>query len=162
MVRTMPFMGPEYVRRVIDDELDHLLADLPAVLLDGPKGVGKTATARRRCATERALDDPVQHDLLAADPMLIREDAKPVLVDEWQRLPAVWDAVRRLVDDDGSGGQFLLTGSAPLRGTHSGAGRIVSLRMRPLCFGERQIVDPTVSFADLSRGAATTVRGSRP
>ena len=70
--------------------------------------------------------------MVAADPLIITSDERPVLLDEWQRLPNVWDVVRRSVDADASGGQYLLTGSAPTQGTHSGAGRIVSVRMRPL------------------------------
>jgi predicted AAA+ superfamily ATPase len=149
-----------YVRRVIDDELDDLMPELPAILLDGPKGVGKTATASQRAATVRRMDVVGQGELLSAGPGVIATDPKPVLLDEWQRLPALWDAVRRLVDDDGSGGQYLLTGSAPITGTHSGAGRIVSLRMRPLCFEERRIATPTVSFAEVATGTAHQVRGS--
>lgn len=154
--------GGAYQRRIIDDELDVLFADLPAILLDGPKGVGKTETAMQRCRTVRALDDAAQHALLGADPSLVGTDSRPVLIDEWQRLPPIWDAIRRLVDRDNSGGQYLLTGSAPQTGTHSGAGRIVTLRMRPLCFEERGIATPTVSFTTLVNGTAGQLRGDSP
>jgi predicted AAA+ superfamily ATPase len=110
----------------------------------------------------RRLDDPAQQQLLRADPTLVAEDPKPVLLDEWPRLPEVWDAVRRLVDEDGTGGQFLLTGSMPGRGTHSGAGRIESLRMRPLCLSERLGSPTTVSFAALLDGTAERARGRSP
>lgn len=154
--------GAEYQRRVIDAELDVLFADLPAILLDGPKGVGKTETATQRCRTFRALDDATQHALLGADPSLVGTDARPVLIDEWQRLPQIWDTIRRLVDRDNRGGQYLLTGSAPQSGTHSGAGRIVTLRMRPLCFEERGLAAPTVSFTALIKGTAGRVTGASP
>jgi hypothetical protein len=81
------------------------------------------------------------HRLAAASP--------PVVIDEWQYHPPVWDVVRRAVDDDPTPGRFLLTGSAspPSRSLHSGAGRIVRLRMRPLSLAERGVVRPTVSLA---------------
>lgn len=143
-----------YQRRVVDQELDELFPQLAAVLLDGPKGVGKTATAQRRCRTERYLDVDAERLVVAAEPSVISGDPRPVLIDEWQRVPGVWDAVRRLVDGDGAGGQFLLTGSAPSTQTHSGAGRITTMRMRPLTLIERGVEVPTVSLAGLLAGTA--------
>ncbi len=141
--------GGGYVRRIVDDELDLLFAQLPAILLDGPKGVGKTATATQRCRTVRRMDAVADRAVVEADPSRIVADPSPVLVDEWQRAPAVWDAIRRFVDDDGSGGRFLLTGSPPAQGTHSGAGRITTVRMRPLCLTERRADETAVSFGGL-------------
>jgi len=92
-----------YVRRVVDDELDELFGQLSAILLDGPKGVGKTATAGQRCRTTRRLDVDADRAVIEADPALVGLGEPPVLIDEWQRVPAVWDAVRRLVDDDPAG-----------------------------------------------------------
>lgn len=143
-----------YRRRIIDGELDALFASLPALLLDGPKGVGKTATAVQRCVTQRRLDRPAEAAVVAADPDVIAADPRPALIDEWQRVPAVFDAVRRLVDADPRGGQFLLTGSAPTLQTHSGAGRITTLRMRPLTLPERGVENPTVSLTELLAGGA--------
>lgn len=151
MIRSVSFMG-EYQRRVIDDELDELIPHLPALLLDGPKGVGKTATATQRCRSARHLDDVAQARIVQADPSIIATDDKPLLIDEWQRVLPVFDAVKRLVDDDPGGGQFLLTGSAPPIQTHSGAGRITTTRMRPLTLVERGVGTPTVSLASLLNG----------
>jgi hypothetical protein len=148
-----------YVPRFVDGELDALFGDLPAILLDGPKAVGKTATAARRCATIRRLDEATVADVVHADPRVIADDRPPVLLDEWQRVPAVWDAVRRLVDEQPTGGRFLLTGSAPNIGTHSGAGRIVTLRMRPLCLAERLATATTVSIAGLLAGDHQQIHG---
>lgn len=153
MNSTLSFMGA-YQRRVIDSELDALFPALPAVLLDGPKGVGKTATASQRCATERRLDQPSEAAVATADPRVIENDPKPLLIDEWQRVPATFDVVRRLVDDNPAGGQFLLTGSAPTAGTHSGAGRITSFRMRPLTLPERGVETPSVAMTDILAGSA--------
>lgn len=151
----------DYLRRTVDTELDELLPGLPAIALEGPKGVGKTVTALRRAATVRRLDNPNERALLAAAPRRIVEGAFPILIDEWQRYPYSWDLVRRAVDDGSSGGRFLLTGSAaPLeQPTHSGAGRIVTLRMRPLSLAERALVSPTVSLAALLRGGRPKIDG---
>jgi uncharacterized protein len=143
-----------YRRRVVDDELDELMG-LPAVAIEGPKGVGKTATATERAATVIELDDPGERELLSADPKRLDRFPGPVLLDEWQRHPEVWDLVRRSVDRQPTGGRFLLTGSATPteRPTHSGAGRIVRLRMRPLSLAERDLPDmPTVSLASMLNG----------
>lgn len=131
----------EYLPRVIDAELDELLAYLPAISVTGPKGVGKTATARRRANTIFELDDAVQRELFSADRAWQSTAPGPVLVDEWQRLPESWDLVRRAVDGGVEVGRFLLTGSATPTSapTHSGAGRIVDLRLRPMTLFERGI-----------------------
>lgn len=152
----------DYVRRVVDDELDLLLGDLPAISLDGAKGVGKTATAVRRVNTVFALDHPATFEVLSAEPDRLTRAAEPILVDEWQRYPPSWDLVRRAVDVAPRPGRFLLTGSTSpdSPGTHSGAGRIASVRMRPLTLAERGIGVPTVSLADLLSGARPAVGGA--
>ena len=146
----------EYARRIVDDELDELLPSLAAISLDGPKGVGKTATGSRRAATVLSLDQRETADRLTADPGLLSRAPAPILLDEWQRLPESWDLVRREVDRDRTGGRFLLAGSAaPVHApTHSGAGRIVSMRMRPLSVAERASDPATVSLASLFDGDA--------
>ena len=151
----------EYVTRVVDGELDELVPGLAAISVDGPKGVGKTATAQRRAATTFALDDPGARELLAADPGRLDRVPPPVLVDEWQRLPAVWDWVRRSVDRDPAPGRFLLTGSATpvVAPTHSGAGRIVRVRMRPMSLFERGLQVPAVRVWELLSGRRVPIEG---
>ena len=151
-----------YVRRVVDDELDELLPALPAIQLDGPKGVGKTATALQRALQVWRLDDAAQRAIVEADPNVVATGQPPVLVDEWQRVPPVWDAVKREVDADPAPGRFLLTGSAASsQRTHSGAGRIVRLRMRPLTLPERGSCAPTASLGGLLVGDGV-VAGESP
>jgi predicted AAA+ superfamily ATPase len=152
----------EYLRRVVDGELDELLPSLPAVALEGAKGVGKTETARRRAATVVELDDPARRAIAEADPAAVLTGEPPVLLDEWQRVPAVWDAVRRAVDRRAAPGRFLLTGSASPDPppTHSGAGRIATVRMRPLSLFERGIETPTVRLSRLLRRDAAKIAGS--
>lgn len=151
-----------YLHRVVDDELDELLEALPAISIEGPKGVGKTETATRRAQTTYELDDPARRAIIEADPAQVSEGKPPVLIDEWQRVPGSWDVVRRAVDRDSGPGQYLLTGSAtPTEPpTHTGAGRIVTVRMRPLSLAERAIDTPTVSLAELLSGELSVIRGS--
>jgi len=150
-----------YERRILDDELDELLEALPAIAVQGAKGVGKTATALQRAASAHQLDDPRESAIAAADLDRLLTEPPPVLIDEWQYVPPVWDKVRRAVDTGAPPGSFLLTGSASPRdsGTHSGGGRIVSLRMRPLSLAERLPGAATVSLAALLTGQRPAVEG---
>lgn len=155
-------VSTRYQQRVLDEELGELLGSLPAVAIVGAKGVGKTATASRRATTVHALDDPGQRSVAVADPLRLLDSAPPILIDEWQYVPACWDLVRRAVDAGADPGQFILTGSASPAGveTHSGAGRIVSVRMRPLALSERGLEQPSVSLHELLEGHRPPVRGS--
>jgi uncharacterized protein len=150
-----------YQRRVLDYELDELVQGLPAVALEGAKAVGKTATASQRARTTHQLDDRDQRAIAEADLDRLLASTPPVLIDEWQYVPATWDRVRRAVDAGAEPGQFLLTGSASPTdtGAHSGAGRIVSLRMRPLSLAERLEEPATVSLAELLAGERPSLAG---
>jgi uncharacterized protein len=154
-------LAPAYRPRVVDDELDELMGALPAIALEGPKGVGKTATGSRRAATVHALDDPAQRSVAVADPARLLESPAPVLIDEWQHVPAVWDLIRRRVDAGVEAGRFLVAGSAAPGNldTHSGAGRIVTVRMRPMALQERRTDVPTVSLRRLLSGDRPDVSG---
>lgn len=144
-----------YRPRVVDSELDLLLGDLSAISLDGPKGVGKTETALQRVTRIFRLDRATDRELLAARPELLGTIPPTLLLDEWQQWPEVWDLVRRAVDEGAPSGSYLLTGSAtPTARIHTGAGRIVPLRMRPMTLVERGLGQPTVSLADLLAGGA--------
>lgn len=144
----------DYRRRVLDDTLDELQPHLRALSIHGPKGVGKTATAMQRAVSVIDLSLPAQREILAADPSILTQLPGPVLVDEWQRLPEVWDQVRRAVDAGSPPGHFIIAGSSAPRGAviHSGAGRLVPMRMRPLSVAERGIESPTVSLGALLAG----------
>lgn len=141
----------QYTPRIIDAELDELLGATPAVALEGPKGVGKTATCERRASTVFRLDEPAQRAIAEADATALVEAPTPILIDEWQHVPPVWDAVRRAVDQNATPNRFLLAGSAaPVHApAHSGAGRILSVRMRPLSLAERGLEKTTVSLRRL-------------
>jgi uncharacterized protein len=153
--------GPNYRRRVVDGELDELLDGLPAVAIEGPKAVGKTVSAMQRAATVYRLDDEGELSIVQADPSRLLLGEKPILIDEWQRFPESFDRVRRAVDDGASAGSFILTGSASPSNppVHSGAGRIVRLRLRPMTLAERGVDPPTVSLARLLEGGRPPVGG---
>ncbi|MDO8210381.1 ATP-binding protein [Conexibacter sp. CPCC 206217] len=153
-----------YAARVVDAELDELMPEIAALAIEGAKGVGKTATAAQRARTLRELDDPAQRNLALADPARLLEGPTPILIDEWQYVPETWDLVRRAVDRGAVPGSFLLTGSSQPdeRGLHSGAARIVSVRMRPLALAERGLTPSSVSCAALLSGDRPAIDGSSP
>ena len=129
-----------YLLRIVDAELTELLSATGAVLVEGPKASGKTATARQAARSEVLLDvDDNARRTIGVDPAAVLDGDTPRLIDEWQLEPAVWNHVRRAVDRRAVPGQFILTGSAvPAADVtrHTGAGRFARLRMRPLSLYE--------------------------
>lgn len=150
-----------YRERVVDAVLDAYLQGLSAVAIEGPKAVGKTATASRKAATVFELDRPHVRELAEADFGQLLRSPTPILFDEWQRYPPSQDLIRRAVDADTSPGQFILTGSASPSSppTHTGAMRIVRLRMRPMTLFERGVGAATVSLTEMVAGSRPEVRG---
>jgi len=151
-----------YTPRVVDRELEERLASAGAVVIEGPKACGKTMTARQFAASEVLLDlDDAARGALAVDPSLVLEGPTPRLLDEWQvEADTVWNNVRRAVDDRGTPGQFILTGSAvPVDDArrHTGAGRFSKLRMRPMSLFESGSSTGQISLAALLDGDATSV-----
>ena len=153
-----------YLPRLADTKLRDTLDALGAVLIEGVKGCGKTATARRVAASEVLLDEDAEvRRKVDLDPRLLLDGDTPRLLDEWQLAPRLWNAVRRAVDDRQVPGQFILTGSAtPDRDTqrHSGAGRFGTVRMRTMTLTEKQATNPTTSVASLLDGTAPTPANS--
>lgn len=136
----------EYRKRIVDAELKRKLAGKGAVLVEGPKWCGKTTTAEQVSASVLRIDDPARSrqyvSMSEIDPARLLEGASPRLLDEWQRAPRLWDAVRSEVDRRGEVGQFILTGSAvppddaSMDEQHTGTGRVSWLRMRPMSLWE--------------------------
>lgn len=147
-----------YLPRIADGELAKRLSYAGAVVVEGPRGCGKTSTARRVAGSEALLDtDENARRLVDADPEAALAGAVPRLFDEWQLAPAVWNQVRRAVDDRRERGQFILTGSAVPADDitrHTGAGRFSRLRMRPLSLFEAGLSSGEVSLAGLLSGEA--------
>ncbi len=144
--------------RVIEGDVAARLRTHGAVLLAGPKAVGKTTTARRFAASEVRLDrDPAALTAARTDPRLVLDGDPPRLIDEYQLAGGVWNAVRGRVDDLGQKGLFLLTGSSTPEddpAIHSGARRIAPLAMRTLTLLERGLSSGAVPVRALLAGAA--------
>ena len=129
-----------YRPRLIDDHIDMLMSVFGAVQINGPKYCGKTWTAKAHSNSEIRLDSAENRALATADPNVALSGKFPRLVDEWQEIPSIRDDIRRIIDESGNEpGQFILTGSSvPPRNsyTHSGAGRIARVHMRPMSLFE--------------------------
>jgi uncharacterized protein len=151
-----------YQARIADEELVERLSATGAVVVEGPKACGKTATARQIAASEVLLDvDANARETAALDPGLILDGAAPRLIDEWQLEPSIWNHVRRAVDDRAKPGQFILTGSAVPAddiARHTGAGRITRLRMRPMTLFEASQSSGEISLAGLLGGETARSR----
>ncbi len=152
---------PAYSPRIVDAELRELLGSAGAVVIEGPKACGKTMTASQQSASRVLLDiDQAARQALAVEPALVLEGARPRLLDEWQVAPALWNEVRRAVDDADQPGQFLLTGSAVPAddaNRHTGAGRFAFLRMRPMSLFEAGASSGAISLRQLFNGEMPAV-----
>ena len=140
---------------MIDAQLAASLDAVGAVVIEGPKAVGKTETGRRASCSEIRVDTLSARQAFAADPDLLLQGATPRLIDEWQVEPELWNYVRHAVDDRQATGQFILTGSAVPRddpARHPGAGRFIHLRMRPMTLAETGHSTGAVSLAAVLDG----------
>jgi predicted AAA+ superfamily ATPase len=128
--------------------------------MEGPKACGKTATARQIATSEVLLDvDANAREAIAVDPALVLNGPIPRLIDEWQIEPAIWNYIRRAVDERSEPGQFILTGSAVPADDitrHSGAGRIGRLRMRPMSLLEAGRSIGEISLSKLLGGEVSS------
>lgn len=140
--------------------LQRRLAGVGAVLIEGPKWCGKTTTAAQHASTILYMDDPemLKQNIRMADinPKVLLQGDIPLLLDEWQLAPKLWDAIRFEVDHRDGPGQFILTGSAvPAKMddiNHSGAGRFAWLTMRPMSLFESGESTGEVSLTELFNG----------
>ena len=151
-----------YKPRVIDAKVKEYLSTFGAVCIEGPKWCGKTWTSSYHSKSEIYIGDPANNfqnrQLAELSPALVLEGDTPRLIDEWQEVPSIWDAVRYTVDGRAEKGQFILTGSStPKRKgvLHSGAGRIGRLRMRTMSLYESGESSGTVSLEELCNGKIT-------
>ena len=149
----------DYRPRRIDTIIDSYLEAFGAVCVEGPKWCGKTWTSSYHCKSEIMLGNPdgnfQNRQLAQMSPSLVLEGETPRLIDEWQEVPQLWDAVRYKVDQSGNKGQFILTGSATPNHKgilHSGAGRIAKLRMRPMSLFESGNSSGDISLKDICEG----------
>lgn len=144
----------QYRPRIVDNQLERMLRRIGAVLVQGPKWCGKTTTAEQKAASVIYMDDPSRKKMYLQTAelnikMLLQGDT-PRLMDEWQLIPQLWDAVRFEVDHRKADGQFILTGSAVPALTdeisHTGTGRFARLTMRTMSLLESGDSTGTVSL----------------
>lgn len=154
MVVYGPLVPEGYAPRLTDELVRRRMDAFGAVEICGTRWSGKSWTSMAFAKSLVRVDD--RREILEADPSLALVGEKPVAIDEWQDVPAIWNRVRHAVDDSGSRpGQFILTGSSSLqvdKGRHSGAGRISRIRMRTMTLAELGISSKQVSLADLFEG----------
>lgn len=145
-----------YLPRITDGELERRLRAIGAVLIEGPKACGKTWTASQVAETTFRLDeDPALRALVRNAPEQLFESPAPILFDEWQIEPTLWNRVRRQVDDRDGKGLYILTGSATPNDDatrHSGAGRFGVIQMRPMSLFESKHSTGDVSLSSLLDG----------
>ncbi|MDE0268273.1 MAG: ATP-binding protein [Acidimicrobiaceae bacterium] len=130
-----------YHERLVDPLISRMLAELPAVLIVGPRAVGKTTTAQRYASATVRLDHDVEAAAFRVDPdSALAGMPEPILLDEWQAVPGVLGAVKRAVDTARSPGRFIVTGSVrsnPDVATWAGTGRLTWMDMYPLTVSEQ-------------------------
>lgn len=145
----------EYMDRIIDEQLALKLESFGAVLIVGPKGCGKTTSAKQKAKSFIEFQDEEQRDNLIAvantypSKLLIGE--KPRLFDEWQDAPKLWGTIRKSVDDLGENGLYILTGSSSkdIIKPHTGTLRISKLKMYPMSLYESGESNGSISLIDL-------------
>ncbi|MBQ8985197.1 ATP-binding protein [Candidatus Saccharibacteria bacterium] len=148
----------EYLPRIIDQEIKNKLSFFGAISIDGCKWCGKSTTAEQFSESFIKLQDPANKPMIEAalgQPNVILNGEKPRLIDEWQDFPEIWDAIRTDIDNTHLSGQYILTGSCTPRKSkprHSGAGRIATVKMRPMTLYESKDSSGTVSLKSLFDG----------
>ena len=147
---------PEYLPRIVDDELSLRLEAFGATLIVGPKWCGKTTTGEQKAKSILRMQDPDRRDgylaTAATKPSLLLKGANPRLIDEWQVAPVLWDAVRTDVDQRQEEGLFILTGSTSVDSSkimHSGTGRISRMKMYPMSLFESKESNGEISLKAL-------------
>ena len=153
----------QYRPRVIDELVEQYLQAFGAICIEGPKWCGKTWTAHMHAKSAFLVSDPAgnfqNRQLAQLDPSIVLDGQFPRLIDEWQEVPSLWDAVRFKVDDQAVKGQFILTGSATpkRRGVmHSGTGRIARLRMMSMSLYESGDSTGFISLKDICNSVYAT------
>lgn len=150
----------EYKKRIADKLLEYRLEEVGAVLIEGPKWCGKTTTAEQKAKSILYMADPDNQkaylDLADLKIKMLLKGDNPRLIDEWQIIPQIWDAIRFEVDHRGEEGQFILTSSAVPVSTekihHTGTGRFAWITMRPMSLWESEESTGEVSITELFKG----------
>ena len=146
----------EYIRRIVDDELNKRQEAFNAINIIGPKGCGKTRTAKERCNTIIEFQDEEKRDgylaVAETSPRLFLKNAKPILFDEWQDAPKIWGTIRKACDDNPENvGEYYLTGSSSrkVETPHTGTGRITEIKMYPMTLWETGESNGQISLSQI-------------
>lgn len=152
----MSLRKENYIDRLIDKKIEDYLAIFGAISIEGPKWCGKTWASLNHVNSKVLLDDEEIQEKAKLDLNLILNDKKPELIDEWNIIPEVWDAVRRKCDDTIEKGNYILTCSTKLSDAeqkekihHSGAGRIGKIEMHTMSLYESGDSTGKVSIQDM-------------
>lgn len=149
----MALTKEKYKERLIDKKITEYLNIFGALSIDGPKWCGKTWTSLNHANSVKYIEDNENDKKIAElDVSEILKGDTPHLIDEWQLVPSIWDAVRRECDKDDSTGKYILTGSATQKSNmlkHSGAGRICKIRMHTMSLFESGNSSGDVSLSEL-------------
>lgn len=151
----MALTKKDYKSRLIDKKIDKYIKVFGALCIEGPKWCGKTWTSLNHSESVAYLTEKDIRNLAETNPKYIFNKLRPQLIDEWQRVPEIWDAVRHECDEDTKKGKFILTGSTTLNKEeskkvfHSGAGRIARLKMYTMSLFETGDSTGDVSITDM-------------
>lgn len=154
----MNYNEKEYLKRLVDKNIERYLEIFGAISVEGPKWCGKTWTASNHAKSFRYLDDENTKELALLDINLILNDDYPELIDEWHLIPQIWDKVRRKCDEDSKKGKYILTCSTQLSDEkkknifHSGAGRIGKINMYTMSLYESKDSSGVASLTDMLNG----------
>ena len=147
-----------YIPRIADREVAEALKIAPVVVVEGAKACGKTWIGRNHACSEASFEQDEQARAQARLlPRQFLTGPEPRLIDEWQIVPAIWNSIRHLADEERRNGRFILTGTARPSNDgirHSGAGRIMRVRLRPMSLSESGVSSREVSLAGLANGEA--------
>ncbi len=150
------YMKINYLPRLIDKKIQKYLNAFGAVYIKGPRWCGKTTTCLQLAKSKIFIDGELKNkyqNMQTSNYQTLLEGDKPRLIDEWQTIPYLWDAIRRECDELGSDkGLFLLTGSSHVdknKITHSGIGRIGTITMNTMSLYESQESTGVISLESL-------------
>lgn len=145
-----------YYQRIIDKKIDIKSKAFGTINITGPKGCGKTRTAKERCKTSIEFQDEEKREgylaVAETSPKLFLKNEKPILFDEWQDAPKLWGTLRKACDDaPEENGVYYLTGSTSkkIETPHTGTGRITEITMYPMTVWETQESNGSVSLHEL-------------
>lgn len=155
----MSLVNEGYKKRLIDKKIDEYLKIFGAISIVGPKWCGKTWTSLSHCNTVKYInsEDKKLYKLAQIDINQVLNGDYPILIDEWQLLPSIWDFVRRKCDEDNIKGKYILTGSATEKEnsvSHSGAGRICKIDMYTMSLFESGDSNGSISLKDMFKNKA--------